>query len=133
MTKQIFDTSGISHPTVTTAAPVGNVGIDFRTSIVYQTMGWRKLLLTIVVTGGVSDCTLWVRVARAVADDATDDVWGLFNDMFGVIKSGRVASALGIGTHHFIIPDVGGFAGIYIQSSANTMTANVSPIQEARG
>lgn len=120
----------IAHPTISNSAPVGNVGIDFHASIAYLAAGWRKMQLTITVSGGASDVFLWTRRAVGVSGDATDDVWGLFQDMFGIIKLGKLATALPVGTYHFVIPDVGGFAGLYVQSSANTVVATVAPIQE---
>jgi len=131
--KQIFDSSGIDHPTITTAAPTTAVGqgIDFSTAFAYETARWRKFLLTIGLTGGPSDINLWVRRAAGVSGTTTDDVWGLFQDMFGVIKLGKVATALPNGAYHFIIADIGAFAGLYIQASAGTMTATILPIQES--
>lgn len=130
--KQIFDTSGIAHPAITNAAPVGAVGIDFATALPYETAKSRKILLTITVAGGASDIIVWTRRAAGTSGDATDDSWGLFQDMFAVIKLGKLATALPVGTYHFIIPDIGGFAGLYIQNSANTVTATVLPITETK-
>lgn len=123
MCKQIFDGSGYTHPAITTAAPTGAVGIDFSTAGVYHTSRWRKYALEIASTGGPSDCTLWVMRGTA-------DVWSKFQDMFGVIKLGKVATALPDGTYTFVVPDLGSYARVYIQNSAGTMTAVLLPIQE---
>lgn len=128
MCRQIFDKS-VDHPAIVTTAPTGDVGVNIGTNFVYTTAGWRKALLTVVVTVGVSNITLWGRLTRG-AGDASDDVWGLFQDMFGVIKLGVVATALPVGTYHFVIPDVGPFAALYVQKSANTVTVSLTPIQE---
>lgn len=127
--KQIFETL-ISHPAITSAAPSGDVGINFADTLPQNTMKWRKILLAVTIIGGASDCTLWLRRNLGVIGDETDDVWGLFQDMFGVIKLGKIGTALAAGVYFFIVPDVGAFAGLYVQNSANTMTVSVSPIQE---
>lgn len=128
MPRQIFDKS-VDHPTVTTAAPTGDVGVNIGTNFVYNTAGWRQVLLTVAISGGASDVKLWVRLTRG-AGDASDDTWGLFQDQYGVVKFGIVATALAVGTYHFMIPDVGGFAALYVQKSANTVTASVTPVQD---
>ena len=128
MCRQIFDKT-VDHPTVTTAAPTGDVGLSIKTNWDYTTAGWRKMLLTVTVTVGASDVRLWGRLARG-AGDASDDVWGLFTDQYRTYPLGLVAAALPIGTYHFVIPDVGGLAALYVQNSANTVAAALTPIQE---
>lgn len=128
MCRQIFDKT-VDHPTVTNSAPTGDVGVNIGTSFVYTTAGWRKIVLTITVAGGASNVFLWGRLPAGAAG-AGDDVWGLFQDMFGVVKLGVIATALPVGTYHFTIPDVGPYAALYVQNSANTVTAKITPIQE---
>lgn len=128
MSRQIFDKS-VDHPAVTTAAPTGDVGVNIGTSFSYVTGGWRKMTLTVVVSGGASDVKLWVRVKGGDGTPA-QGIWGLFQDQYGIVRLGVVATALPVGTYHFVIPDVGGFAALYIQKSANTVTALLTPIQE---
>lgn len=128
MCRQIFDKT-VDHPAVTNGAPSGDVGVNFGTSFNYQTAGWRKIVLSITVSGGASDIKLWGRLAKAGVG-VGDDAWGLFQDMFGVVKLGVVAAALPVGSYHFTIPDVGGYAALYVQNSANTVTATITPLQE---
>jgi len=128
--RQIFVTSGLAHPAISNAAPVGDVGVNVATAMPEETKRWRKVLLEIVVSGGASDVILWTKRSAGVQGDSSDDVWALFNDMFGVIKLGKIATALAVGKYHYIIPDVGGFGALYVQNSANTVTATILPIEE---
>jgi hypothetical protein len=106
--------------------PTGNVGINM--SGLADSLRPTLYLVTIVVSGGASDVTLWGR--RAVGQDtATPDAeWGLINDKRGVIKLGKLATALAVGTHHYHVEDLGSFGMIAAQKSANTVVMSIQPI-----
>lgn len=113
-------------------APAGNVGLEL-TDWAEHTARPRRWLLTIVVAVAPSTCLLWGATPGGVADDSTDDIWGLHNDRYGRIVGGNpiTTGTLAIGTHHFIVDNIGVYTRIYLQSSAGTVTATLAPVHEA--
>lgn len=108
-------------------APSGAVGIDML-GFTQGTMRVRQWLITVVVTGGASDVFVWGDVAVGNADDPSDDVWGLHQDEYNTFPLGKIASALPIGTYHFITEGLGLYDRIYFQKSANTVDVTVREI-----
>lgn len=131
MSKQVL-TESATQSAIPTADPTGNVGIVMRTAFPEGTMRPVKYLVTAVVTGAPTDLFVWGALAAGIIDDATDDVWGRFNDRRGTIVGGKLGSALAIGTHHFVVDDLGVFASIYFQRTAGAVTVVLSPISESK-
>lgn len=129
MTQQIHATPFPYPSTITNAVPVGAVGFGLTASLFAHTMKPRKAVVSVTVSAPTT-LSLWMLLPIGITGDTSDDVWGLFQDMFGVIKLGVLATALPAGTYHFIIPDIGGFSRLYLQSTAGTVTAVINVIQE---
>lgn len=115
---------------ITTAAPSGAdaKSIDLSIAYTYDVMRPDKWLVTAVVSSAPSDLFLWGLLAAGVMDDATDDLWGLHNDKYGVIKLGKLGTALAVGTHHFVVEDLGLYARLYFQRSAGAVNVTITPI-----
>lgn len=114
-----------------TAAPSGDVGMELSQS-------WdggsrpNSYLLTIVITTGAADVTLWGCVRHLGASDTpADDQWGKHTDRRRAFPQGVLGSALPVGTYHFVLEDVGLYTRLYVQKSANNVACYLRPIQFA--
>jgi hypothetical protein len=74
---------------------------------------------------------MWGATPGGIADDETDDIWGLFQDEYKTFVEGKIAAALPLGTYHFMTNGLGLFAWIYFQSSAGTVNVTITEILEA--
>lgn len=110
----------------------GNVGIEFRTMLGHREMRPKKWLVTAVVTSAPSDLFIWGALAGGVIDDATDDKWGVHNDKYGRILAGKLGTALAVGTHHFIVEDIGIYTRVYFQKSAGAIDVFLTDILESQ-
>lgn len=116
-------------PTLDTpsTAPTGNVGADLR----INSLGAAKpslWMITVVITGGASDATLWGAAPAGAAGSSTDDRWGKVSGKRGERPLGVLGAALPVGTYHFFVEDIGVFSRLYVQKSANTMDVYFTPI-----
>lgn len=113
------------------AAPMGNVGVALATAFPSHAMRPRRWLLTLVVSGGASNATLWGARPEGVAADSTDDIWGVVQDRFKQFPLGVIGTALPVGTYHYIIDDIGIFSRLYVQNSANAINVTLTEILES--
>lgn len=129
MGMQIPDTV-VTKLNIASTAPSGADagGIDLTTALTYYNMRPERWLVTATVTTAPSDLTLWGLLAVGNPDDASDDLWGLHNDLYLVIKGGKLGTALAVGTHHFIVKDIGVYARLYFQKSAGTVDVRLTPL-----
>ncbi len=116
---------------VPSTAPSGAVGADLSLQFPEYMMRPDRWLVTATVTVAPSDLTLWGAFAAGVQDSAADDIWGLHNDKYLVIKAGKLATALAVGSHHFIVTDIGIYARLYFQKSAGTVSVTITPISKS--
>lgn len=121
----------ITAPDIPNTSPSGAVGIDLSVQLPEYMMRPDKWLVTAVVTVAPSDLTLWGALAAGAALSAADDVWGLHNDKYLVIKNGKIATALPVGSHHFIVCDIGVYARLYFQKSAGTVSVTITPLSKS--
>lgn len=128
----MFAQSQILHESLThadipaTAPDAATVGCDISSLPgAAKPINW---LITITVTVAPSDVFLWGQVAAGVAGSAADDVWGLHNGRYGQHAGGKLGTALAIGTHHFVVEDLGVYRRIAFQKSAGTVSVVARPI-----
>jgi len=121
----------ITASDIPNTSPSGAVGIDLSLQLPEYMMRPDKWLVTAVVTVAPSDLTLWGALAAGAALSAADDVWGLHNDKYGVIKAGKLGSSLAVGTHHFIVTDIGVYSRLHFQKSAGTVSVTITPISRS--
>lgn len=121
----------ITTSDIPNTSPSGAVGIDLSLQLPEYMMRPDKWLVTAVVTVAPSDLILWGALAAGVALSAADDVWGLHNDKYGAIKAGKLSSALAVGTHHFIVTDIGVYSRLYFQKSAGTVSVTITPLSKS--
>lgn len=119
----------LSQTDIAAIAPAVDVGIDM-TSFTGQSKA-RWWLATVVVTVAPSNLTVWGALAQGVPEDATDDVWGLHQDPYGAYPLGLIATALPVGTYHFLIDGLGLYSRVYFQKSAGTVDVILSEVHEA--
>ncbi len=110
-------------------APVGDVGIDLTLFLEAARPRWWHV--TVVVTVAPSNLTVWGALAQGVADDLTDDIWGVHQDEYKTIPLGVIATALPVGTYHFITDGLGLYSKLYFQKSAGTIDVTLSEILDA--
>ncbi len=91
----------------------------------------RWWLATVVVTVAPSNLTIWGALAQGVPEDESDDVWGLHQDSYGSHPLGLIATALPVGTYHFLVEGLGMYSRIYFQKSAGTINVTLSEVHEA--
>lgn len=111
-------------------APVGDVGVDLKE--LPDTARPTTYLITAVVTAAPSDLTIWGLQALGASGDVASDAWGMFNDKRGRVLSGKLGTALVVGTHHFIVEDLGVFHKLYFQKSAGAIDVTVQAIRFGR-
>lgn len=100
--------------------------------------GYRpdQYLVTAVVTSAPSDLFVWglVMHGSGAIDTPSDDLWGLHNNRYGTQVNGKIGTALAVGTHHFVLKDIGIYTRLYFQRSAGAVAIHVRPIYfAARG
>ena len=127
---QILDAQALQSD-IPNTAPSGAVGIDLSISYPHQTARPTRWLVTVVVTVAPSDLLLYGLVALGAPDDATDDVWALYNDRYGRVVGGKLGTALAIGKHTFVVSDMGVYDRVYFQKSAGTVDVRIAPILES--
>lgn len=86
-----------------------------------------RYLITAVVTSAPSDLYVYARAAIGSADN-TNDRWGLYNDMFGRVVAGKLGTTLAVGTHHFVLENIGIFSELWFTKSAGAIDVYVHPI-----
>ncbi len=106
--------------------PTGAVGVDM--TDLPGTLKPSLYLVTAVVTTGVSDLYIYGAVPVGVAEDNTDDQWGFINDKYNRIVAGKLGTALAVGTHHFIVEDLGIYTRVAFKKTANSVDVYVRPI-----
>lgn len=120
---------GLTQTDIAAIAPVAAVGVDMTLLLEASRPRWWHI--TVVVTTAPSDLFVWGSRAAGVIDDSTDDVWGLHQDEFKVFPLGKMATALPIGTYHFIVDGLGLYDRVYFQKSAGNITVTLSEIYDA--
>lgn len=109
-------------------APSGDVGIELSAGF-EGTNRPTKYLVTAVVTAAPSDLFMWGCVMHlSGVDTPADDQWGLHNNVYGTQANGKIGTALAVGTHHFVVEDVGLYARLMFQKSAGNIDIYVRPI-----
>jgi len=121
-----------SQAGLTTGAPSGNVGILLSSGFNYQAMRPKKWLVTAVVTSAPTDLFIWGAAAAGVIADSSDDRWGLVNDKYGRIVAGKLGTALAVGTHHFVVEDIGVYTRLYFQRTAGAADVFITPINDSK-
>jgi hypothetical protein len=122
----------VSQANIPNAIPSGNVGIALGSAYPYNTMRPAKWLVTAVVTSAPSDLFIWGALGAGVIADSTDDKWGLHNDKYGRIITGRLGTAIGIGTHHFIVENIACYTRLFFSKSAGSIDVFITPILESK-
>lgn len=111
-----------------TAAPVAGVGMTLEDTH-EGAMRPSKYLLTAIVTVAPSDLFLWGCVMHLNSvDTPADDQWGLHHNVYGTQASGKIGTALAIGTHHIVLKDVGIYTRLFATKSAGTVDVYLRPI-----
>lgn len=101
--------------------PSGEVGIDLK--LLPGGLKPSLYLITVVVVDVATDIDAWILIADGVSGDESDDQWGLFTDKYDRVVSGRLATALAAGTHHFVVEDLGGAHRLYfVRGTAGTQS-----------
>lgn len=126
---QSLDYSELRTMTAAAAgAPSGDVGLEMAT-------GMRGALrpslyaITVVVTVAPADVLMYGCIMHLGAvDTPADDQWGLVNDRYKTVVNGVLGTALAIGTHHFVVEDLGIFGRLYFTKSAGTVNVFVRPL-----
>jgi len=129
--KQIID-EFIAQDDIPTAAPSGAVGIDLSVAYQHHTARPDKWLVQATVSVAPSDLFVWGALAFGSPDDASDDVWAVHNDKYGRVLAGKLGTALAVGSHAFIVTDVGVYARLYFQKSAGTVNVKIAPIYHGK-
>lgn len=120
----------LSLPNIGTVAPTGAVGIHL--TALPGAMKPSSFLVTAVVTSAPSDLFIWGCAPDGDPGDETDDRWGVINDKFGRVVAGKLGTALAVGTHHFIVDDIGIFHRLSFTKSAGAVDVYVAPIYFSR-
>jgi len=128
MGKRLLGTS-FPQAAIDTIAPVADVGIDMMLFDGQSKARWW--LITAVVTVAPSNLTVWGALAQGVAEDATDDIWGKYQDPHGTFPLGLIATALPIGTYHFLVEGLGIYSRTYFQGSAGNVDITLTEVHEA--
>jgi hypothetical protein len=110
-------------------APIpGDVGIEL--SLGYEGNARpSEYLVTAVVTGAPSDLIMYGCVMHGGGvDTPADDLWGLHNNVYGTQLNGKLGTALVVGTHHFVVKDVGVYTRLFFVKSAGNVDIHIRPI-----
>lgn len=120
----------ITKTAIASTAPSGADVNSIDLTVVLPQYNMRPMtwIVTAVVTVAPSDLTIWGLLAVGDQDDVTADLWGLHNDKYLAIKNGKIATALAVGVHHFIVTDLGVYARLYFQKSAGTVDIRLTPV-----
>ena len=120
-----------SMATIGTSAPTGDVGIELSAGH-EGNMRPSKYLVTAVVTVATTDLFMYGCVMHLGAvDTPNDDQWGLHNNVYGTQINGKIGAGLVVGTHHFVVEDVGVYTRLFFTRSAGAVDVYVRPIYES--
>jgi hypothetical protein len=110
-------------------APVpGDIGVELVDNH-EGAMRPSEYLITAIVTGAPSDLVMYgVVMHLSDVDTPADDQWGLHNNVYGTQVGGKIGSALPVGTHHFVVKDVGIYTRLFFVKSAGAIDVYVRPI-----
>lgn len=118
--KQMLDTGGaLTQSVAGSAAPVGDQtgAMDLTTHV--GGMRPTSYLVTVTVSSAPADIVMW---------GMAGGMWGRHNGRYGERSGGVVATALAVGTHHFVIEDAGLYSHVFFTKSAGVVDVRMLPV-----